>query len=397
VLIGPYLVTRRSVQTDRRTSAIVIGRRVRRIRLSGPRRLRLPQLPAWRFREGTPEREAGFDDSGWQRADRQTTHNQMQPLTSPVLASDDYGAVGSGFVWYRGRFTGGASGVCLEGRHRYHVWLNGRSLGSYTTLGEPVAVAGPGTGTGPPVSQPVGVSFPGDAVRAGENVLAVLVESFGHSMDAGAANQAKNARGLISASVTRPGSPPCGFALNAGGETAGVLGNGPAFTLPSAPKPSGGIDWRLRGGSGFDFPNTSGLFGEGQGWHGPRFDDRSWRRVTLPWAAPLGPGEMAWYRTRFRLRFPRGAVAALGLELPRAAHPSEIYVNGVHVARAGRDREQRFSIPRGVLDLRGRNTIAIARWNVGGAPEMPRPRLFLYENARTRSIGAVLRALRRRG
>jgi hypothetical protein len=397
LIFGPYLVTRKEVRTDRPTRALVLGRRPRRVRLAGPsRRLRPPPLVRWRFAVETPEREPGFDDSGWARAEKETTHNQMQPLTSPVLGADDNGVAGSGYVWYRGRFDGEADGLCIEGRHRYHVWLNGRSLGTQTSPGASVAVAGPGTGTGPPDLDPRQVAFPPDAVRPGENVIAVLVESWGHDMDAGGANQAKQVRGLISASLNRPGSPPCGFVLGAGGETTGILGNGPFATLPSTPKPSGGIDWRLRGGDGFAYPNTSGLFGELQGWHRRDFDSSSWPVIGLPGRSGLGPGEVGWYRARFRLRLRRGQRAAFGLELPRAAHPSELYVNGIHIARAGRDREQVFTIPPGVLRLNARNTIAVARWNVAGSADFPRPRLVPLERWRTRPLARVLRAARRR-
>ena len=389
--IGPSLVTRGAIESDRRTKALVLDPRrgrVRRLRLAGPpRRLRLPALKRWRFRGETPERAPGFDDSSWQRADRATTHNQMQPLTSPVLAADDYGVPSSGFVWYRGRFTGPASGLCIEGRHRYHVWLNGRSVGTVTSAAE---VPGPsglgGLGAAPPQNQQLTLRFPEGAVTAGENVIAVLVESWGHVMDAGAANQAKQARGLISASLDRPLSPPCGFALGAGGETTQPLGGGSPTTLPSLPKPDGGIAWRLRGGHPLDYPNVSGLFGERSGWWRAGFDDASWSRVTLPAGAALGPGEVGWYRTRFRLRMPRSVRAPLGLRLPAGSHPAEIFLNGVHVARAGRDRLERFVLPPGVLRPRGRNTLAIARWNVTDRSVMDRPRLFPYEIVRTRRL-----------
>jgi hypothetical protein len=154
------------------------------------------------------------------------------------------------------------------------------------------------------------------------------------------------------------------------------------MTLPSTPAPPGGINWRLRGGAPADYPNTSGLGGELGGWHRARFDDSGWVRVSLP-AERGGPGEVTWYRTDFRLRTPRRVRAPLGLELPDAGHPAEIYLNGVHVARAGRDREERFFLPDGVVRPRKRNVLAIARWNVGDSgTQMPAPSLFTYEVTR---------------
>jgi hypothetical protein len=383
VLVGPHLVTRRFVETDRRTRVVAVGKRVRRAILPGPpRRVRLPRLDDWRTAGGTPEQAPEFDDSDWLALDKPTTHNQMQPLTSPVLAADDYGVPSSGFTWYRGRFSGAATGLCIEGRHRYHVWLNGQSVG---TVASDAEVPGPNgltsLGAGPPVNQQVTLAFPAGAATDAENVLAVLVESWGHTMDAGNANQAKQARGLISASLDRPGSPACGWTL--GGEAKVPYVGGSPMTLPSTPKPSGGIDWRLRGGSPDDYPITSGLQGELEGWHLPGFDDSGWDSVSLP-AERGGPGEITWYRTRFRLRVPRGVRAPLGLELPKAGHPAEIYLNGVHVARAGRDREERFFLPDGVVRPRGKNSLAIARWNVGegAGGRMPQPKLFTYDITR---------------
>ena len=382
LFVGPHLLTDRFVETSKRTRVVALGRRVNRATLPGPpKRLRLPRLSDWRAADGTPEREPGFDDSSWLQLDKPTTHNQMQPLTSPVLAADDYGVPSSGFTWYRGRFSGAASGLCVEGRHRYHVWLNGQSVGTVTSDAE---VPGPNgltsLGAGPPTPQPATLAFPAGAATNGDNVLAVLVESWGHTMDAGNANQAKQARGLISASLNRPGSTPCGWTL--GGETKVPYSGGSPMTLPSAAGPSGGIDWRLRGGAPADYPNTSGLGGELAGWHRARFDDSGWDSVSLP-VERGGPGEVTWYRTDFRLRVPRRLRAPLGLELPRAGHPAEIYLNGVHIARAGRDREQRFYMPDGVARPRGRNVLAIARWNVGDtAGEMPAPKLFAYEITR---------------
>ena len=61
---------------------------------------------------------------------------------------------------------------------------------------------------------------------------------------------------------------------------------------------------------------------------------------------------------------------------------AEVFLNGVHVARAGRDRLERFVLPPGVLRPRSRNTLAIARWNVGGQAGTARPRLVPYEIVR---------------
>jgi hypothetical protein len=250
------------------------------------------------------------------------------------------------------------------------VWLNGRSLGTVTSAFDVPGPAGlGGLGAFPLVTQPVQLTFPADAVRDGENVLAVLTDDWGHTMDGAAANQAKHPRGLLSAALDRVGvGALCG--LIPAGETVQVFGQSGA-TLPPGPAPDGGIAWRLRGGRLLDYPNTSGLHGELAGWHEKAFDDAAWERVGLP-DRRLGPGEIGWYRTSFDWAPPRDVRVPLLLELPRSGQPAEVYLNGVHVARAGRDRETRFVLPDGVL---GRdNTLAIARWNVAG-DGMQAPRL----------------------
>ncbi|HEX8053704.1 MAG TPA: beta-galactosidase [Thermoleophilaceae bacterium] len=387
LVVGPLLLMGSTVETSRRTRTTTIARgSVKRRTLEGPARVKVPRLSDWRRRAETPERQPAFDDSAWPRLEKLSTHNQVQPNTSPVLGSDDNGVPGSGFIWYRGRYSGPAGELCLEGRHRYHVWLNGRSLGTVTSAAE---VPGPmglgGLGASPPVPQPARLALPADAQTGGENVIAVLVESWGHNMDAGGAIQAKNPRGLISASLDRPGAPPCGWTLGPagpGGEFSTPLAAGTYSTAPGLPKPSGGIDWRIHGAAPEDYPNTSGLHGEGAGWHRGGFDDSSWERVSLPRETSSGPGEVAWYRTRFRLSVPRGHYAAFGLDLPKASFPANVYLNGVQIARAGRDREERFYLPAGVLRERGENTLAIARWNVGESARMDAPALHLYERRR---------------
>jgi hypothetical protein len=378
VLIGPALVTPTETLYDRTTSLLSLDdRSSSRRRVPGPpKRVQLPKLNDWRYATDTAEKDAGYDDSSWTVADRQSTTNEQQPLTRPILDADTY-AQPTGYVWYRGRFRGNAAGVCLEGRHRYSVWLNGRFLKTITSDAEIPGPAGlGGLGALPPQTQPVQIAFPPGVVSDGDNVLAVLTDDWGHTMDAAAANQAKQMRGLISAALDRTGAgAPCGFSL--GGSEFAAFGQR-APDRPVVPGVDGGIEWRLRGGRPEDYPNASGLGGERAGWFQPRFDDRGW--ATPPPA--LGPGEVGWARTSFTLKLPKDVEAPLGLEVPRSGMPAEIYLNGVHVARAGRDRATRFVLPPGLLRTGGkRNVLAIARWGVDGAA-FPVPELVTYATLR---------------
>ena len=130
------------------------------------------------------------------------------------------------------------------------------------------------------------------------------------------------------------------------------------------------------------YPNASGLFGEREGWYGRASTTARWRTVELPDRGRLGRGEVGWYRTGFRLRPVRGVRAALGIALPGAA-PAELFLNGVHVARVGRDRSTRFVLPPGLVRTDGRrNVLALARWAFTGSGAVGRPRLFAYSTER---------------
>lgn len=386
VLVGPDLVEGSKVVVQRTRDVVVVRRgRLTRRRVRGPRPVAAPRIGPWRYAVEAPERDPSFDDRDWLTPDRTTTTNQVQPLTSPILDLDTYGIPGSGFAWYRGRFDGRPSGVCLEGRHRFHVWLNGRSLGTQTAYGEIGPRIGPldgGLGAYPATSQPKDIAFPPDALRDTGNVLSVLVESFGHNMDAVAFNQAKQPRGLISAALA---PQPCGFTL--GGETVAFGQDGGA--VPPVPGAPGGISWKVRGGDPSDYPNASGLFGERAGWYATAFDDAGW--TTDPPA--LADGDVGWQRAAFTLRPPAGHEALLALEVPKAAWPADVWLNGVHVARAGRGPETSFALPPGVL-RRGRNVLAVARWAVDGTA-WARPRLQVTAVERTSRFRVSPHARRR--
>ncbi len=379
-LVGPSLVLGKTVYVDRRTSIVRVRRgRLRRTRVGGPSRPTLPALTTWRTKDDVPEVRPAYDDSTWRSADAQSTPTQVQPLTRPVLFADTY-AQPTGYVWYRGRYDGTAQNLCIEGRHRYGVWLNGRYL---TTVTSDADVPGPmglgGLGAFPPVPQATTVALPQDAQSAqGPNVLAVLTDDWGHTMDAEAFAQAKQPRGLLSASLDRGAGTVCGIVI---GSEVVAFGN-KVGTLPQVPGVDGGIAWKLRGGRPEDYPNASGLTGERDGYYRPSYDDSAWG---IGDQQGLLPGLVRWYRTTFRLKLSKRLDAPLGLEIPQAAQPGELFVNGVHVARPGRDRNTRFVIMPGLLRTDGRpNTVAYVRWNITGATlsGLPHPNLVAYDTQR---------------
>ncbi len=297
------------------------------------RAIRLPALTHWRHREAAPEARPGFNDSSWVVADKMSSNSTTPPGSLPVLFADDYG-FHTGNTWYRGRFrsSGKETGIHListsgGGAQAFSVWLNGTFLGSSTT----------GTGD---------FTFPAGAVRStGDNVVSVLTVNMGHEEDYNASNGNKAARGLIGVSLI--GAPLTSLTWRLQGVRGGETGIDP-----------------VRGPL-----STGGLYGERAGWSLPGFPDSSWARVRLPYSDP-NPG-VSWYRTDVALNLPRQQDTSLGLTIaddPSRQYRAMIFVNGWEVGNYVNyvGPEHSFPVPNGILNPDGRNSIAIAVWNLDG-------------------------------
>ena len=295
----------------------------------------LPALTDWKHTQESPEAQPGFDDSTWQVADKTTSNSTTSPGTLPVLFADDYG-FHTGSTWYRGRFTdtGKETGVTLSaqsggGAAASSVWLNGVFLGSSTADGSKT------------------YTFPDGALKSGaDNVISVLTVNMGHEEDYNESNGGKAARGLTGATL---------------------VGN-----------PLSSITWRLQGVRGGETPvdpvrgplNTGGLYGERAGYMLPGYPTAGWQSVRLP-ASDTTPG-VSWYTTGVTLHLPKGQDTSVGLNIaddPARKYRAEIYVNGWdmgnYVNYVG--PQHSFPVPNGVLDPHGKNTIAIAVWNLDGS------------------------------
>ena len=313
------------------TQATTTGTRAGVIPVARP--VSLPALTGWKRADESPEAAATFDDSSWVTADHLTTNSISGAGQLPVLYADDYG-FHTGNTWYRGRFrsTGKETGVHLASdsggtAQAFSVWLNGTFLGSATT------------GSGDFV-------FPvGTVVPAGGNVLAVLTVNMGTEEDYNSTDGNKAARGLTEVSLT--GSP---------------------LTTTT---------WRLqgvRGGETLQDPvrgayANGGLYGERAGWSLPGFPDRAWTPVTLPTAQPRAG--VSWYRTEATLTLPEGQDTSVGVTMtddPSRHYRATLFVNGWPVGNYVNDvgPQHSFPVPNGILNPRGKNTIAIAVWNLDG-------------------------------
>ncbi|MEU2057491.1 glycoside hydrolase family 35 protein [Streptomyces bungoensis] len=297
--------------------------------------VRLPGLGGWRMRTETPEADPGFDDSGWQVADR-TSSNSTTPVPKgqPVLFADDYG-FHYGDVWYRGTFTDssgleelslayttGTQGLLM-------AWLDGEPLGTHRM---PV----PDRTTVRKGSWDATAVFPvRKRLRSpGRHVLSVLVRRMQHDQDGKAEDTHKAARGLTAAAFK---------------------GASPRVT------------WRVQGAAAPDPVrgplNNGGLYGEREGWHLPGFPDRDWKPVEFPRAARYQG--VTWYRTDFRLSVPGDVDASVGLTLrddPDRAWRAQIFLNGWNLGQYVNDvgPQHTFVLPNGILRTRGTNTLALA-------------------------------------
>jgi hypothetical protein len=328
---------------------------VRAAGLQGPDAVRLPDLAraAWTRRMDSVEAAPRFDDSAWVQVDRRPSAAQtwtMPERGQPTLAMSDYG-FHHGDVWYRGRFTTtdpkanqlelfyGAGGAGM-----LQVWVDGRFVGQHEL---DVGRAFPET------TDSVKLSL-GD-LRPGEHVVAVMVRNNAHNWNLMADDFHREARGLISASLTSRG--------------------GQRFGTP--------IAWRIQGRQGGEAlvdrvrgpMNNGGLYGERSGWHLPSAPSQGWTSAR-PTAPPLAAGTY-WLRTQFKLDLPRNHDIQLGLafgntKTPRSERDNRalIFVNGWNmgqfIAHIGPQRT--FVIPPGILNPNGDNTIALAV-TTNGRPE----------------------------
>jgi beta-galactosidase GanA len=303
-----------------------------------------PRLDAWRMTAGTPESATQFDDSSWQAIDRRPSASiTARPDGQPNLSMDAYG-FHEGDVWYRGRFDGSTQAQRLAlyygagGAGIAQVFLDGTFVGQHEL---PAGLPRPIT-TGA-----VTFELPAAARAPGNHVLAIMVRNNGHNWDLDADDFHKEARGVISASLEP----------NAGA----------SFAVP--------ISWKIQGRAGGEdivdvargVPNNGGQYGERMGWHLPGFDARAWAATALP--AQQASAGTTWYRTTFDLAVPRDHDATLGVAFGDTSQPRSparyralLFVNGWNmgqfIAHIGPQRV--FPIPEGILDHRGRNTIALA-------------------------------------
>lgn len=321
-----------------------------RAALPGPEAVQLPDLMQlrWTRRFDSLEADPRFDDTAWRKTDATVSAANVYTATDkgqPVLAMSDYG-FHHGDVWYRGRFTTtSAKPLQLElffgggGAGMVQVWVDGQFIGQHEH------------DTGRPFPETTDTFHRTlKDLAPGEHVIAVVVRNNSHNWDLFADDVHKEARGLISASLTPKGGQRFGTPIawkiqgNKGGEDIADLVRGPM--------------------------NSGGLYGERMGWHlpvDPAKPQPGWD-ATAPNATPPAPGTY-WLRTTFKLDMPQGHDVQLGLAFGDTSKPRSevdnralIFVNGWNmgqfIAHIGPQRV--FVLPPGILNPNGENTLTLA-------------------------------------
>ncbi len=309
---------------------------------------------AWQRRVDSPEANPAFDDSAWRKADLNSSAAiaaTQPPAGQPVLSMSDYG-FHHGDVWYRGHFTVKAGEVRDHidlnygggGAGMLQLWIDGHFIGQDEVP----------TGKARPETTHI-AKFALASLAPGDHQISVMVRNHSHNWDLSASDEHKEARGLISVSLTQS--------------------NGPAFATP--------IVWKIQGNKGGEEiadlvrgpMNNGGLYGERLGWYLPKGGDAekadptgsTWQ-AAQPDDAPPQPGTY-WLRTEVPLDLPKGHDIQLGLVIgdadkPQSSHVTRalIFVNGWHVGHfaANIGPQRTFVIPPGILNPNGKNTITLA-------------------------------------
>jgi hypothetical protein len=325
---------------------------LRTVALKGPDAVKLPNLVAasWLRRMDSPEARPDFDDAAWIKADNRASAAQtwtMPERGQPTLSMSDYG-FHHGDVWYRGRvdivdpktnqlelFYGAGGAGMMQ------VWVDGKFVGQHELdVGRSF----------PETTDSVSFSL-GDKLASGKHVIAVMVRNNSHNWNLMADDYHREARGLISASLTSRG--------------------GQRFAVP--------IDWRIQGTQGGEDitdvvrgpMNNGGLYGERQGWYLPAGDDKAFNAGWTKGKATDAPPAAGtyWLRTSFDLNLPTGHDIQLGLAFGDTSRPRSdrenralIFVNGWNMGQfaAHIGPQRTFVIPPGILNPNGANTIALA-------------------------------------
>ncbi|KAH8928259.1 glycoside hydrolase family 35 protein [Atractiella rhizophila] len=298
----------------------------------------LEQLEWW-MKDGLPEREKEFDDSRWK------------------IVEGDLNACRHGFcvghVLYRGHFVASRNmtGISLTLRggtgFAASVFLDGFFIG--TTYGNSSNHQNDIPETTTTFQFPEGLHHSNDQ----KHLVTVLCDNMGleRSNDSISHDAIKDPRGIV--------------AWDFVGHSAKLIDEN--------------MVWKIQGNIPDDKVrkafNAGGLFAERAGWHLP-----SWHGSEPEWSihSPMRNGSynatVKWFQTTFDLNIPEGYDIPMFLQLPpplsanglKEPYRAQIYVNGWQMGKYVSNLGPQFKFPlhEGILNYRGKNTLAIALWDL---------------------------------
>ncbi|GAB7358299.1 hypothetical protein MBLNU230_g2373t1 [Neophaeotheca triangularis] len=299
------------------------------------RNVELPEL-SWVGTEAFPERYRNYDDSAWVVCNKTSTLNPTDPLTLPVLYSPDYGYY-SGAKIYRGYFDGKeatSANITAQGGDAsgFSAWLNGEFAGVY--IGNATEAGGSAL-----------LDFHDITLHDTDNVLTVVTDFTGFDQMNVGPSGGQNPRGILGAWLYGNDNSTLNFTR-----------------------------WKIQGNAGGDANidpvrgpmNEDGLHGTRVGWHLPGYQPDDTFTATSPLEG-LNASGLHWYISHFDLDLDADLDVPLGLQLtaPNDTTASlQFYVNGYQYGKymPHLGPQTRFPFPPGVVNNRGRNTLALSPW-----------------------------------
>ncbi|KAH8822595.1 glycoside hydrolase family 35 protein [Flagelloscypha sp. PMI_526] len=319
----------------------------------------LPKLGPWRYRDSLPEIQPGFVDTEWAVANRTGTNIpfKMKYGDGRVLYGCDYGFCENTVLW-RGHFIGSTQttsvNLSINGGEAFaaSIWLNDVFLGT---------AYGNSTNNLNIIEETDEIyTFPSSSIRIAEdNVITILQDNMGmdESEDEGLGPDAsRSPRGVR------------GFKLN-----DGTFG-----------------EWKVQGkiGGYNGYPdkhrgilNEGGLFAERLGWHLPGYDTR-----TSAWVSrdnlSLNVAGVGFFVCEVELDVPEyldSPMSVVFREPFGQPFRALLFVNGWMMGkRVGNlGPQSRFPVPQGILDYKGKNTIAVAVWAMENQSILPEVELVV--------------------
>ncbi|GAB7365088.1 hypothetical protein MBLNU230_g6179t1 [Neophaeotheca triangularis] len=335
----------------------------------------LPDISSldWKYIDSLPEIMASYDDSAWIEADIEETSPKnrddetgelFEQQTPTSLIASDYGFNGGSLI-YRGHFTAtgeeSALNITTQGGGGYgrSVWLNDEYLGSFAG-GQDGEIADPFGGAGGDSATTVyNVT---SALNRGERyVITVLIDHMGIETNwTPGYDMMKTPRGIIHYALNSHEQEDIAWRLtgNLGGEdyrdqTRGPLNEGSMFAerqgyhLPSPPS----SDWESRS-------PLDGIDSAGVGFFTTDFDLDMPAGYDIPLSFVFNNSAVAFSSEASDLS---GAETAVG---GRSDYRVQLFVNGwqfgKYINQLG--PQTRFAVPEGILNYRGKNTVAMTLW-----------------------------------